>query len=236
MASGVGSTFFMSATRDDDATEGPRSSSPAAIRADGAEACYWRGRAAARSAQRRRHFQEGMSLAGARLARSPDDPEGLFWRAVNLGAEALERGRLQALPVLPEMERLLLRCHSCDPRYQHAGPARVLGRLYDKAPAVISIGSGAKARQWLESALALDGEFPGNLAFAADFFGRAGDSERARQLAEFCQARMQALESAAEDLGPDAAEWRAIVAAIFAAGVARSSRARSKDVPPRGIS
>jgi tetratricopeptide (TPR) repeat protein len=195
-----------------------------------AEACYRRGRAAARSAQRRKHFLEGIAAARARLAADPvpgpGDPEGLFWLAVNLGAEALERGRFQALPVLPEMERLLQRCHAADPRYQHAGAARVLGRLYDKAPALISLGSVARARQWLESALELDPDFPGNLAFAADFFGRQGDAERSRHLAELCRLRLEAAPSDGE-LGPDAAEWRAIVIGILA-----RSRATGKGDPP----
>jgi tetratricopeptide (TPR) repeat protein len=203
-----------------------------------AEACYRRGRAAARSAQRRNHFLEGIAIARARLAAAPvvgagpgpgsGDPEGLFWLAVNLGAEALERGRLQALPVLPEMERLLQRCHEADPRYQHAGAARVLGRLYDKAPALISLGSVARARQWLESALEIDPDFPGNLAFAADFFGRQGDAERSRHLAERCRVRLEASPADGE-LGPDAAEWRAIVTGILA-----RSRATGKGQPDPG--
>jgi len=181
-----------------------------------ARTAYWQGSQvpSSRAQERRRLFQQGMDLAKARLEANPDDPEGLFWLAVHTGAEALERGRLQALPALPVMEGLLLRCHAIDPTYEQAGPARILGRLYDQAPALISLGSTVKARRWLESALALAGDFPGNLAFAADFFVRHGERARARHLAEACRALLVGA-AAARTLGPDEPEWRAIVDRIL---------------------
>jgi hypothetical protein len=167
---------------------------------------YRAGQRAKRSDERKKLFQEGITRAKAILAQRPEDPEGLFWLAVNLGAEALERGKLQALPVLPEMERLLLACHKAAPQYEHAGAARVLGRLYDKAPSVISIGSSAKARTWLERALALAPDFPGNLAFAADYLVRNDEETRAGQLARRC---LQVLAKGG-DFGPEADEWKTL--------------------------
>ena len=177
-----------------------------------AESSYRLGRAAKISSERQRHFREGMSRAQACLAGHPEDPEGLYWLAVNTGAEALERGRLQALPALPEMERLLLRCHAVSPSYEHAGPARVLGRLYQKAPAVISIGSSKKARQWLETALATAPDFPGNLAFAADFLSNQGEPQRADGLARKCLALLTG-----RDYGPDGEEWRTVAMEVLEA-------------------
>ena len=175
----------------------------ASVTCGGPAECYARGKKTSGSAERRQFFQAGMRAAEARLATSADDPEGLFWLAVNTGAEALERGKLQALPAVARMEKLLLRCAQVAPAYEHGGAARVLGRLYQKAPAVISVGSSKNARKWLERALTIDGEFPGNLAFAADFLSDEGDSARARVLAQKCLRRLTT-----GDFGPEADEWR----------------------------
>jgi hypothetical protein len=174
------------------------------------EKSYRLGRAARASSERLRYFREGMARAQACLAGRPEDPEGLYWLAVNTGAEALERGRFQALPALPEMERLLLRCHAVAPAFEHAGPARVLGRLYQKAPAVISIGSNKKARQWLETALATAPDFPGNMAFAADFLSNQGEPQRANELARRCLSLL-----AGRDYGPDGEEWRTVATEVL---------------------
>jgi hypothetical protein len=178
---------------------------PSLARADGIEsarAAYQAGQAAQESKIRRALFTRGMELARARLANRGNDPEGLYWLAVNMGAEALERGKLSALPVVPRMEKLLLTLDKADPGFEQAGAARVLGRLYHQAPAVISVGSNAKARQFLLRAISLAPDHPGNLAFAADFLVDHGDKVRARQFAERCLQRL-----GAQDFGREAKEW-----------------------------
>ncbi len=157
---------------------------PAVAAAEDARAAYEAGRRASGKDARVRLFQEGMTLANARLAAEPQDPEGLYWLAVNMGAHALERGKMSALPVVPRMEALLLRLDKVAPAYEHAGAARVLGRLYHQAPAVISIGSTKQARYFLMRALELAPNHPGNLAFAADFLAGEGDKKTARAYAE----------------------------------------------------
>jgi hypothetical protein len=178
---------------------------PSRARADGIEsahAAYQAGQAAPESRMRRALFSRGMELARARLANQANDPEGLYWLAVNMGAEALERGKLSALPVVPRMEQLLLTLDKAAPGFEQAGASRVLGRLYHQAPAVISVGSNAKARQFLLRAVSLAPDHPGNLAFAADFLVDHGDKVRARQFAERCLLRLRA-----QDFGRDAKEW-----------------------------
>ena len=191
------------------AGEGPGGVVGVGPSADSAEASYRRGKVAKDSSERKRCFQEGMARAKSRLSVQADDPEGLYWLAVNTGAEALERGRFQALPALPEMERLLLRCHAVAPTFENAGPARVLGRLYHKAPAVISIGSNKKARQWLEIALATAPEFPGNLAFAADFLSTQGEPQRAVSLARKCLSLLST-----NRFGADGDEWKQVASEV----------------------
>lgn len=162
---------------------------------------------------RRRHFADGMAHARALLSANPDDPEGLLWLAANLGSEALERGKLAALRVIPEMERLLLRLDARHPLYDHAAAARTLGVLYHKAPALISIGSNARARGWFERALQRAPKHPATLILAAEFFDDVGQEARARQLAEAYLAA-----PANETDSPDAPEWRRIAERIVRSG------------------
>lgn len=179
------------------------------LAADSARTAYAAGRAAPDREARRTHFAQGMALAKSRLSGNPDDAEGLYWLAVNMGAEALERGKMAALPVVPRMEALLLRLDQVSPRYEDAGAARVLGRLYQEAPAVISVGSTKLARRFLDRALQLAPNHPGNLAFAADFQLDHGDRALARTYAERC---LQALTGKA--LGPEEREWFALAQTV----------------------
>lgn len=165
------------------------------------------GRLAKDSATRKRHFQQGMTEARAILKLESESPEGLFWLAVNMGAEALERGKMSALPIVPQMERLLLKTDVVAPAYEDAGPARVLGRLYHQAPAVISVGSSEKAGRFLERALKLAPDHPGNQAFAADFLLEKGHDDRAKRLAAQC---LKTLAASGGKYGDEAREWKKI--------------------------
>lgn len=162
---------------------------------------------AAKGSARKAHFQKGIDEARALLQKDGNNSEGLFWLAVNMGAEALERGKMSALPVVPKMERLLLKLDSLDPSYENAGAARVLGRLYHQAPSVISVGSKEKARKFLERALKLAPNHPGNQAFAADLLLDDGDEERAKKLAADA---LKALAGAGDTYGEEGKEWRKI--------------------------
>jgi hypothetical protein len=97
------------------------------------------------------------------------------------------------------------------PLYDHAAAARVLGRLYHKAPALISIGSNRKAGEYLAKALARAPDFPGNQAFAAELYLDQHDCARARPLA----VRLLAMPDIARH-GADAAEWLAIARDVTA--------------------
>lgn len=165
------------------------------------------GRQASGSSARRRYFQKGIEEARALLKVDGNSAEGLFWLAVNMGADALERGKMSALPIVPQMERLLLKLDGLNPSYENAGASRVLGRLYHQAPAVISVGSSEKARRFLERALKLAPAHPGNQAFAADFLLDKGEDDRAKQLAASC---VKTLTASGGKYGDEAREWKQI--------------------------
>ncbi|MES1165534.1 MAG: hypothetical protein ABUR63_07250 [Verrucomicrobiota bacterium] len=173
------------------------------------ERAYRAGQIAGDSPEARRRFAEGIGLARQALERDPHDPSALLWLAANLGGEALTHGKLYALRVIGEIERTLLQLEHDDPAYDHAAAARVLGRLYHKAPALISVGSSRKAAAYLEEALARAPEFPGNWAFAADFYLDRHDCARAKPLGERLRGAGDL-----ERFGVDGREWRQIAAHV----------------------
>jgi hypothetical protein len=178
-----------------------------------AREAWFAGQRAGRTEDRRRHFGSGVQAARARLQADADDPEGLLWLAANLGAEALERGKLVALRVIPEMERLLLTLEARAPDYDHAAAARTLATLYHKAPPIISIGSNKKARAFWELALGRAPDYPPNLVMAAEFFADDGDRGRAGALARrYLQRPMS------EQEHPEAATWRKLAERLAGQG------------------
>lgn len=151
----------------------------------------------------RRHFQRGIDLARAALAKQADAPDALLWLAANLAGEALTHGKVFALRVIPEIESSLLRLERAAPQHDHAAAARALANLYWRAPAFISVGSSKKATAYFELALARAPAFPGNQALAAAYFAGARECARALPLARAVAARTDL-----DTFGPDAAEWR----------------------------
>jgi tetratricopeptide (TPR) repeat protein len=134
-----------------------------------------------------------------------------LWLAANLGGEALSHGKLHALGAIGEIEGTLLRLDQRYPDYDSAAASRALGRLYHKAPAWISVGDNKKAATYLEKALARAPEFPGNWAFAADFYDERHDCARALPLARRLVAAPRL-----DSYGFDAREWREIAARVQA--------------------
>jgi len=174
------------------------------------EKAYRDGQRATAHEQRLALFAEGVTRARAYLAQHPDAPEGLLWLVANLGGHALERGKLLALGAIPEIEQTLKRLDEVAPSFEGGAGARGLARLYQKAPALISVGSAKRARQHYERALALGPNHIANQALAADFFWDQGDRDRARSLAE-AAAKQPALRADT----PDAREWREIVEQVL---------------------
>ena len=92
-----------------------------------------------------------------------------MWLAANLGGEALTHGKLQALGVVDEVERTLLRLNQVSPGYNHAAASRALGRLYQKAPSIISVGNSKKAADYLEAGADARAGFSGQLGLRRRF-------------------------------------------------------------------
>jgi len=106
----------------------------------------------------------GITICRQWLARESNSAPGHYYLAMNLGKLAqAEAPSIAAYRLVHEMENDFLVAAKLDVRFDYAGPARTLGELYFQAPGwPFSVGSKSKAREWLERAVALAPEYPGN--------------------------------------------------------------------------
>jgi tetratricopeptide (TPR) repeat protein len=187
----------------------PGDASEATALSAAAREAYRAGRVAKSDGEKRAQYQRSLDLARQALAKDPNDPGGLLWYAGALGSEALTHGKLYALRVVGDIERTLLRLEQIAPEYDEAAAARALGRLYHKAPSIISVGSSTKAADFFGRALARAPDNAGTLAYAADFYEDRGDCSRALALVARLRTR-----PAWTEPGPDGDEYREIAARV----------------------
>lgn len=133
---------------------------------------------------RQRYRELGRALARQALAEDPDQPAALLWWTAHRGAQATALNPFQAVKVAREIEQTLLRLRAVAPAYDSSAADRVLGIVYQVAPAVVSIGSKEKARTHLNAALGRHPEHPGNLLSAARFLLENGDCPKAKDLSQ----------------------------------------------------
>jgi tetratricopeptide (TPR) repeat protein len=89
---------------------------------------------------------------------------------------------LGALKLVREMEDQFLTAADMDPAADFGGADRGLGLLCRDAPGwPVSIGNRARARKFLESAVALASDYPENVLNLAESYLKWGDKTDARQ-------------------------------------------------------
>lgn len=135
-----------------------------------ARACFDLAELATNETQRAKIARHGIDACRRLLARQSNSAPAHYYLAMNLGELAqAEAPSLAAYKLVHEVEHEFLTAAALDVRFDHAGPARSLGKLYFQAPGwPFSIGSSHKAREWFERAVALAPEYPGNLLDLAE--------------------------------------------------------------------
>jgi tetratricopeptide (TPR) repeat protein len=129
--------------------------------------------------------EEGIGAARFLLQRDPNNGEGVFFLALNLGELARTKS-IGALPLLRQMEKALLQAATINPHLEHAGPDRSLGLLYLETPGwPVSIGSKRKAREHLEQAVKLEPDYPDNHLSLLEAFVRWNDPALAGGIARY---------------------------------------------------
>jgi len=145
---------------------------------------YWKARYTDDKDQRREIAEQALTLAEKARAAQPGKPAPLFvWLAAK-GEISQLKSKLVAVKELPDLEKKARELREVSPSFEHYAADRILGRLYHKAPSIISIGSTSKARECFEKVMTKAGNFPANQIFYADFLFDEGETAKARELAQ----------------------------------------------------
>ncbi|RMD96802.1 MAG: hypothetical protein D6812_16405 [Deltaproteobacteria bacterium] len=166
------------------AYEAAISVNPAAV-----EAC-WKGAKAAfllafsgDSSERRLHFArrgEGFALRG--IEQDPDCAPCHYYLALNLGLHARE-APLEAPTLVKSLIEEGKKAAALDPTFDHAGPYRLLGRVYTQLPPPpASFGDPDLAVGYLERAVELAPDYPPNRLHLAEAQMALEEAEAARTL------------------------------------------------------
>lgn len=104
----------------------------------------------------------GLAVAERALALDPDEPSALLWWAIHRGSQASLLNPVAAIRIAREIEAALLKLRGLSPGFEHSAADRILGHVYQVAPAGISIGSAAKAKEHVLAAVERDPDYPPN--------------------------------------------------------------------------
>ncbi len=160
-------------------------------------------------------FEQGEKNAENALELKNDEPVALFWWAANKGVLADIYRSLSALKTVKLIETKMLLIRDKNPDYGFLGADRILGKLYQKAPRFISIGSSSKAEECLKRAYEKFPKFPGNIIALAEFYDDDGRLEEAKKVLLPLVDSQQIQKG---DYGPfnvEKQEWDKIVTALI---------------------
>ena len=139
---------------------------------------------------RRKYFEKGRDYAEFLCREQPRRVEGHYWLARNLCGLARMSGAKQALESVTVIAQELKVAERLNGAYNQAGPLRVLGRLYHKAPAwPLSVGDLQKAVQMLRAAVKFAPENSTNHLYLAEVLIDLGQPNQA------CQELQKALKA-----------------------------------------
>ena len=116
-----------------------------------ARANYWLGGHAPQR-ERKTLLEAGIAAGRAAVAVQPNQPEGHFWIAANMGALAESFGLRQGLKYRGDIRDELMTVLKLDPAFQQGSADRALGRWYFKVPGLFG-GSKKKSEEHLRRSL-----------------------------------------------------------------------------------
>jgi tetratricopeptide (TPR) repeat protein len=143
-----------------------------------ARARYWLGGHAPEKA-RKTYLEGGIAAGRTAIALAPNQPDGHFWVAANMGALAESFGLRQGLKYRGDIKEELETVLRLDPAYLQGSADRALGRWYYKVPGLFG-GSNKKSEEHLRKALTYNPQSTVTLFFLAETLLDEGKKDDAR--------------------------------------------------------
>lgn len=150
-------------------------------------------------------FELGLTSAGEAKTVS-HDPKTLLWWVANQGELSSRRRNLASLKRIKEIQKMLIELKEMAPEFGYAAADRVLAKIYEAAPKVLSIGSDKKAEEHYLSALKIAPDYPGNRIMWAEFLVKEGRRAEAYKVAEGLKGSLL-LEADYGDFCPERPSW-----------------------------
>lgn len=148
-----------------------------------ARAFFFLGQEAASKSLKREMHRAGIEAGRSAVEMESARVEGRFWLGVNLALFAESVGGLRAAAAILGAKRELARALEISADYHDAGPLRVLGKIYHKAPWFLG-GSQRQSKEYFDRALAIAPSNSVTLLYAAELAMDAGEYNRAVSLFE----------------------------------------------------
>jgi hypothetical protein len=127
-----------------------------------ARACAWLAEDFTDKKTREQFAHHGVGYAKAAAALEPKSVEGHYYYGINTGLEATTR-TFSAYPMVPRVRDEAKAAVKADSSFDHAGPLRLLGSVFAKAPPwPSSIGDLDEGKKFLSQAVKIAPEYPEN--------------------------------------------------------------------------
>lgn len=140
-----------------------------------ARACAWLAEEFTEKRTREQFAYHGVQYAKAAAALEPRRVEGHYYLGINTGLSATTK-TISAYPMVPRVRDEAKAAARADENFDHAGPLRLLGGVYAKAPPwPASIGDNEEGQKYLSRAVQVAPDYPENHLLYGDAL--AGDDK-----------------------------------------------------------
>lgn len=142
---------------------------------------YWVGTHTSKKDVALKAYEDGIRYCQEAVKLNDKCVECHFWLGVSYSKFGETKGILQSLGLVPYAKEAMEKVKALDPKYEWGGAYRVLGRIYNRLPALKG-GDNKKAVEYLRKAVELGPTHLMNHRFLAEALLDTGDKDEAQKI------------------------------------------------------